>query len=98
MTRPDNPYFARAAVNRMWHYFFGIGLVDPVDGFGADDNPPSHPELLDELARAFVGPQVRPEVPDPGDRRQRRRTSGRAGRRTRRRPTRGCSPGCRCAG
>ena len=38
----------------MWGYFFGIGLTDPVDGFGAEDNPPSHPELLDELTRAFV--------------------------------------------
>ncbi len=54
VTRPDNKWFARAAVNRLWGYFFGVGLVDPIDGFGADDNPPSHPELLDELARAFV--------------------------------------------
>jgi hypothetical protein len=53
ITSPDNPYFARAAVNRMWGHFFGIGLVDPVDDF-RDDNPPSHPELLDDLARAFV--------------------------------------------
>jgi len=54
VTRRDNPWFARAAVNRVWHTFFGVGLVDPVDGLGADDNPPSHPELLDELTRAFV--------------------------------------------
>jgi hypothetical protein len=53
VTAPDNPYFARAAVNRLWAHFFGAGLVDPVDDF-RDDNPPSHPELLDELARAFV--------------------------------------------
>ena len=31
MTRQDNPYFARAAVNRIWAYFFGTGLVEPVD-------------------------------------------------------------------
>src|SRR5262249_46822837 len=31
MTSPDNPYFARAAVNRVWAYFFGMGLIDPVD-------------------------------------------------------------------
>jgi hypothetical protein len=53
VTAPDNPYFARAAVNRMWAHFFGVGLVDPVDDF-REDNPPSHPELLDDLARAFV--------------------------------------------
>jgi hypothetical protein len=54
LTRRDNPWFARAAVNRLWHYFFGAGLIDPVDGLGLEDNPPSHPELLDELARHFV--------------------------------------------
>ncbi|MFO0846671.1 MAG: DUF1549 and DUF1553 domain-containing protein [Gemmataceae bacterium] len=53
MTRPDNPFFARTAVNRMWEHFFGVGLVDPTDDF-RDENPASHPELLDELARAFV--------------------------------------------
>jgi hypothetical protein len=53
ITSRDNPYFARAAVNRMWGYFFGTGLVEPVDDF-RDDNPPSHPELLDDLARSFV--------------------------------------------
>jgi hypothetical protein len=53
ITSPDSPYFARAAVNRLWGQLFGVGLVDPVDDF-RDDNPPSHPELLDELARAFV--------------------------------------------
>src|SRR5262249_35852962 len=53
LTSPDNPYFARAAVNRLWGQFFGVGLVDPVDDF-RDDNPPSHAELLDDLARAFV--------------------------------------------
>jgi len=53
VTAADNPYFARNAVNRLWAHFFGIGLIDPVDEPGPD-NPPSHPELLDELARAFV--------------------------------------------
>jgi hypothetical protein len=46
----DNPYLAHAAVNRLWSYFFGPGLTDPIDEQGAH-NPPSHPELLDELAR-----------------------------------------------
>jgi len=53
MTRPDNPFFARAAANRMWEHFFGIGLVDPVDDM-RDENPPSHPKLLDDLAKALA--------------------------------------------
>ncbi len=53
LTSIDNPFFARAAVNRVWSQFFGRGLVDPVDDLG-DSNPPSHPELLEELAKAFA--------------------------------------------
>src|SRR5205085_196393 len=53
VTRRDNGYFDRAAVNRLWGYFFGTGLVEPIDELG-DHNPPSHPELLDELARQFA--------------------------------------------
>ncbi len=53
ITAKDNPFFARATVNRVWAHFFGIGLVDPVDDFG-DEHKPSHPALLDELARDFV--------------------------------------------
>ncbi len=53
VTKADNPYFARAAVNRVWAYLFGIGLIDPFDERG-DQNPPSHPELLDELASQFA--------------------------------------------
>ncbi|MBX9583173.1 MAG: DUF1549 and DUF1553 domain-containing protein, partial [Gemmataceae bacterium] len=49
----DNPFFARAAANRVWGQPFGRGPVDPVDDF-RDDNPPSHPELLDDLAKAFA--------------------------------------------
>lgn len=49
----SNPWFARMAVNRMWAQFFGRGIVDPVDDF-SDDNPPSHPEVLDLLAADFV--------------------------------------------
>jgi hypothetical protein len=47
-----HPYFAEAAVNRMWSYFFGRGLVDPVDDFRST-NPPTHPELLAKLAEEF---------------------------------------------
>lgn len=50
---PENKYFAKAAVNRIWSYHFGIGLVEPMDDF-SPHNPASHPELLDELAKAFV--------------------------------------------
>ncbi len=50
---PENPYFARNAVNRVWAHHFGRGLVEPLDGFSAA-NPPSHPGLLDELAADFV--------------------------------------------
>jgi hypothetical protein len=53
LTHADNPFFGRAAVNRVWSHLFGIGLVEPVDDL-SDDNPASHPELLDELARQFV--------------------------------------------
>lgn len=53
MTAPDNPYFARAAVNRLWWQFFGRGIVNPVDDMHSA-NAPSHPELLDLLARQFV--------------------------------------------
>ncbi len=54
MTSKDNPYFARAAVNRLWGYFFGAGIIDPVDEMVGGEHPASHPELLDELARQFA--------------------------------------------
>jgi len=50
---PDNPWFARALVNRMWGHFLGRGFVDPVDDFRAT-NPATAPELLDALAADFV--------------------------------------------
>jgi hypothetical protein len=53
LTRPENPYFARVMANRLWAHFFGVGLVDPVDDWGSH-NPPSHPDLLDELAAAYA--------------------------------------------
>jgi hypothetical protein len=53
VTARDNPYFARATANRVWGMFFGRGIVDPVDDF-SDANEPSHPELLDDLAKCLT--------------------------------------------
>ncbi|MFO0927310.1 MAG: DUF1549 domain-containing protein [Gemmataceae bacterium] len=53
MARPDNPFFARALVNRVWGHLMSRGLVDPVDDL-RETNPPSNPELLDALAADFV--------------------------------------------
>jgi hypothetical protein len=53
MTTPENPFFAKAAVNRMWAHFFGIPLVAQGDG-DEDETPAAHKELLDELAAAFA--------------------------------------------
>jgi hypothetical protein len=53
MTEPDNPYFARAFVNRMWAHFFGRGLVDPLDDLRVT-NPASNEPLLDALAQEFI--------------------------------------------
>src|SRR5262249_8579963 len=53
LTRPNNPFFARALVNRVWAHYFGIGLVNPVDNFSVA-NPPSNEKLLDALAADFV--------------------------------------------
>ena len=53
ITAPENPFFARAMVNRIWAELFGKGLVDPVDDF-RESNPPVNEPLLDWLARDFV--------------------------------------------
>jgi hypothetical protein len=53
MASADNPFFARAVVNRYWAHFFGRGLVDPLDDMRVT-NPPSNPELLDALAKDFI--------------------------------------------
>jgi hypothetical protein len=50
---PGNPYFAKMAVNRLWAQFFGRGIVDPVDDF-SENNPASHPQVLDLLTQEFV--------------------------------------------
>jgi hypothetical protein len=53
MTSPENPWFARATVNRFWRQLMGKGLVEPVDDF-RPTNPPADPALLNALARDFV--------------------------------------------
>jgi hypothetical protein len=53
LTQPDNPFFAKSLVNRMWGHLMGRGLVEPVDDF-RESNPPSNAPLLDDLAKQFV--------------------------------------------
>jgi hypothetical protein len=53
MAAPDNPFFARALVNRYWKHFFGRGLVDPEDDMRVT-NPATNPKLLDALAKDFI--------------------------------------------
>ncbi len=53
MVAPENPFFARAAVNRVWGAMMGKGIVNPVDDLRTS-NPPSNPALLDALALDFI--------------------------------------------
>ena len=53
LLQEDNPYFARAFVNRIWHHYFGVGIVEPPDDFNMA-NPPSNKPLLDWLSEQFV--------------------------------------------
>jgi hypothetical protein len=53
LTRKDNPFFAKAAVNRIWFHLHGRGIVEPVDDF-RDSNPSANDELLEALAAEFT--------------------------------------------
>ena len=53
LTSSENPMFAKAGVNRIWSYFMGRGIIEPVDDIRTS-NPPVNPELLDALTKDFV--------------------------------------------
>jgi hypothetical protein len=53
LTAPDNPFFAKSVVNRIWYHIHGRGIVDPVDDF-RDSNPSANDELLEALAKDFA--------------------------------------------
>ncbi|MFO0788610.1 MAG: DUF1549 domain-containing protein [Pirellulales bacterium] len=53
ITSPDNPYFAKSYVNRLWGYLTGRGIIEPLDDIRAG-NPATNPELLDYLTSEFI--------------------------------------------
>ncbi|WP_197454461.1 DUF1553 domain-containing protein [Stieleria varia] len=54
MVDQQNPLTSRVIANRMWHLFFGRGIVTSLEDFGSQGSPPSHPKLLDHLARSLM--------------------------------------------
>ena len=52
MVSPENPYFAKAMVNRVWAHYMGRGLIEPVDAL-SEANPPSHPDVMNALVDDF---------------------------------------------
>ncbi|MCI0684267.1 MAG: DUF1549 and DUF1553 domain-containing protein [Gemmataceae bacterium] len=53
MTSPKNPYFAKATVDTVWQYFFGVSLLEPIIE-PSDDSPITHPELLNDMAQSLI--------------------------------------------
>ena len=53
ITSPDNQYFARSYVNRLWGYLLGVGIIEPIDDIRAG-NPATNPELLQHLTDEFI--------------------------------------------
>ena len=53
ITSSENQYFAKSYVNRIWGYLLGTGLIEPIDDIRAG-NPPTNPELLEELTARFI--------------------------------------------
>jgi WD40 repeat protein/mono/diheme cytochrome c family protein len=53
ITSPDNQYFAKSYVNRVWGYLLGVGIIEPLDDIRAG-NPPTNPELLNWLTQDFI--------------------------------------------
>ena len=64
ITDSRNPLFARVMTNRIWHYHFGVGLVDSPNDLGFHAGMPSHPELLEWLSQEFVGRRQQPQSGD----------------------------------
>jgi hypothetical protein len=62
ITAEDNPLTPRVLANRLWHYHFGTGLVSTPSDFGFMGMAPTHPDLLDWLARELVQPSYGPDA------------------------------------